>query len=51
MRREFQMRLHDVRTVMMGIIIASFCCGLLGTITAVAQERAGTITDHYSRNQ
>jgi Carboxypeptidase regulatory-like domain len=37
------MRLREVHSVIMGIVIASCCC-LFGTITAVAQERAGTIT-------
>lgn len=38
------MRLVDVHSVIMGIIIALFCCCLFGTTAAVAQERAGTIT-------
>jgi hypothetical protein len=38
------MRLVDVGSVIMGIIIASSSCCLFGTITAVAQERAGAIT-------
>jgi len=38
------MRLVDVRSVIIGIVIASFFCCLFGTINAVAQERAGTIT-------